>query len=357
MRRHWKKLLGVVLALGALGMIVSASGVIPVRASGGHWAVTEWLLHFAMRRSVATHSLGTTVPRLDDPAMALKGAIHYEMACSTCHGSPTERAPRLARGMVPPPPFLPPTIGQWGPAELFDIVRHGVKFTGMPAWPAAGRDDEVWAVVAFLRALPRLDAATYERMVRGDTASTIVSAEVPSLIVDSCGRCHGVDGRGRVPGAFPALAGQRVEYLLASLEAYARGARRSGMMGPVAAELTPAERVMLARYYSALPPRTAAAGGDAAAIARGAQIARRGVPGRRVPACASCHGPGGVERNPRHPRLAGQFAEQLALQLELFRQGVRGGTSYAHLMAPAGRGLTRSQARDVAAYYASLAEP
>lgn len=354
MRRHWKKLLAAALALGALGMIVAVSGVIPVRASGGHWAVTEWLLHFAMRRSVATHSMGTTAPRLDDPAMALKGAVHYDLACSPCHGSPSQRSPRLARGMVPPPPYLALTLGQWDQAELFDIVRHGVKFTGMPAWPTAGRDDEVWAVVAFLRALPRRDAAAYERMVRGDTAAA--PAEVPSLVVDNCGRCHGVDGRGRAPGAFPALAGQRVEYLLASLEAYARGARHSGMMGPVAAELTPEERVTLSRYYSGLPALPAAEGGDPAAIARGAEIARRGVPGARVPACASCHGPGGVERNPRHPRLAGQHAAELGLQLELFRQGVRGGTSYAHLMAPVARGLTRSQARDVAAYYASLAE-
>ena len=67
-----------------------------------------------------------------------------------------------------------------------------------------------------------------------------------------------------------------------------------------------------------------------------------------------CHGPGAVARNPRYPRLAGQYADQLALQLELFQQGVRGGTAYAHLMAPVARGLTRSQMRDVAAYYASL---
>ena len=44
-------------AIAAVVLVVVASGVIPVTASSGHWPVTEWFLHFAMRRSVATHAL------------------------------------------------------------------------------------------------------------------------------------------------------------------------------------------------------------------------------------------------------------------------------------------------------------
>mgnify|MGYP003298824914 CR=1 FL=1 len=32
-------------------------------------------------------------------------------------------------------------------AELFSIVKHGLKFTGMPAWPTQSRDDEVRRVI------------------------------------------------------------------------------------------------------------------------------------------------------------------------------------------------------------------
>ena len=51
-----------------------------------------------------------------------------------------------------PDPCLPRVEG---PNELFWIVKHGIKYTGMPAWVALDRDDEVWAVVAFLNGTPR----------------------------------------------------------------------------------------------------------------------------------------------------------------------------------------------------------
>ena len=56
--------------------------------------------------------------------------------------------------MLPAPPDLKDKIAGWSDAELFQIVQHGVRFTGMPAWPAAGREDEAWAMVAFLRRYP-----------------------------------------------------------------------------------------------------------------------------------------------------------------------------------------------------------
>jgi cytochrome c553 len=52
--------------------------------------------------------------------------------------------------------------------------------------------------------------------------------------------------------------------------------------------------------------------------------------------------------------LAGQYADYLVLQLELFKKEHRGGSAYAHLMRPVAAGLTAEQMRDVALYYESL---
>jgi cytochrome c553 len=73
-----------------------------------------------------------------------------------------------------------------------------------------------------------------------------------------------------------------------------------------------------------------------------------------VPACAQCHGPGGGPRNPHYPVLAGQYAHYLIQQLELFKNGQRGGSPYAHLMREVAPRLTSEQIREVAQYYASL---
>jgi cytochrome c553/cytochrome c5 len=375
-KRPWLRLAALFAVflgiLGAGGFLVSASGIIPIKASAGHWPITEWLLKFSMHRSISTHTLGKEIPPLDDPALVLRGAGAYETGCRPCHGSPDLPQPRVARNLLPKPPYLPPVISDWDPEELFYITKHGVKFTGMPAWPAQHRDDEVWALVAFLLAFPELDTREYRQLVSGgppqgggDAAihGLLGADEVPRVVTQTCGRCHGADGRGRGVAAFPRLAGQRPNYLYNALEAFASGKRPSGIMGPIAETLSREERRELALYYGNLtetgnltgPAASLVPEADRAAIERGRRIASEGIPGQKVPSCADCHGPGGNRRNPNYPVLAGQYAGYLVQQLQLFQQQHRGGSAYAHLMRPVAARLTPDQMRDVAMYYASLA--
>ena len=360
-----KGLLWAIAGAIVVGLGVMA-GLIPLTASSGHWRVTSFVLDLAKRRSVDTHSFFISPPPLTDRALIARGAAHYESGCATCHGSPAAPRPTIVMGMTPHPPFLPDRIRRWLPRELFYIVKHGIKFTGMPAWPSRHRDDEVWSMVAFLRELPSMDAKRYAdltgRAVAQDDRLPMEdilgpAADVRPAVTQNCARCHGVDGRGRGPGALPKLAGQRWEYIAGSLEAYARGERHSGIMEPVAANLGTDEMQAIARYYAGLPgaddaPSTL----DARLIQQGREIAERGAPERLIPACTECHGPG-TERNPNYPRLAGQHADYIARQLELFKGDRRGGTAYRTIMLKIAGQLTEEQVQAVAAYYASLREP
>lgn len=352
----------ILAVLGLLGLLIAASGVVPIKASSGHWPITAWVLQFSKQRSVSTHTLALDAPQLDDPRLVVQGGAFYDIGCRPCHGGPELRQPRIAAQMTPQPPNLAPRIDDWTAEELFYIVKHGIKFTGMPAWPALERDDEVWAIVAFLRRLPRLGEAAYARITRGDEQEialppmrqlALKSATARGAVNDSCARCHGADGLGR-GGATPVLAGQRAAYIFASLDAYARGARHSGMMEPIAAGLSAQTMSELAHYYSGLPGALAPESATVAAAARGRLIAERGIAQKKIPPCAECHGPGERWRNPFYPDLAGQHADYLVLQLRLFKAGKRGGTSYAHLMGHVAPHLSEEQMRDVAAYYEQL---
>lgn len=385
------------LALVAIAGVVAAllfiaAGLAPIAASKGHWPITRTLLHYAMIRGVQTRALAVKEPPaaerpLDRQAMVLKGAGHYASHCLACHGAPGIPRSEVVRHMSPAPPYLPPEIDRWSDAELFWIVRHGVKFTAMPAWPSDRRDDEVWAMAAFLRQLPRLEPRQFRQLAWGESAAlapTGAAALTPGtprasnagsplpVRTADCARCHGADGNGRGTGAFPALAGQSETYLLASLQAYARGERHSGMMQVVAAGLETGEMIALSRYYSRQPRGKAVAniGGDgpvpgsamppagqAGSPARGRQLAQQGDPVRRVPSCVECHGPGNRPRNPMYPRLAGLHPEYLALQLHLFKRGQRGGTGYAHIMHTVAASLERRDIDDLAAWYGSLPPP
>ena len=346
--------------LGAGVLLFVAAGLVPVAASQGHWDATRALLQFAMRRSVHTHTLGVQAPPLDDPALVLKGAGHYASGCLPCHGAPGRGRARVVLGMTPKPPFLPAGTGALRDEELFWIVRHGIKYTAMPAWPALAREDEVWAMVAFLRAQPRMSAGEFRALAYGDAATSpdggadarmsLLDAPLAPVLAD-CTRCHGADGMGR-GGAFPRLAGLDAAYLAASLRAFADGRRHSGFMEPVAAGLSSRQVDRLAGHYAGMASGAAApACEDPAAFARGAALAASGDAERKIPACAACHE--GGDRHPLYPALAGQHADYLALQLELFRARRRGGTAYAGLMRAAAAHLEDRDIRDLATYYAA----
>lgn len=381
MKRFLIRLAILATGLGMVGAGVVAAGLVPVAASSGHWAITSWVLHFTMRRSVATRSLGIETPDLESAALVAQGAGHYETGCAPCHGAPGEPRSAVVRHMTPAPPRLEDRIPTWELAELFWIVKHGVKFSAMPAWPARARDDEVWAMVAFLDDLPVLTPEDYRRLSRGNAggAARLTALEgtpsvdaagdrpppgtPPAALLENCARCHGEDGGGRGIGAIPMLAGQSADYLAASLQAYADGDRHSGMMQPVAAGLEAGTIRAVAEWYAAQPPTEnggragpgspAISPPDPDAMDRGRAIAAEGLPGQGVPACRSCHGASDPPRPAPYPDLAGQYRDYLATQLRLFAEGRRGGTPYAHIMESIAGRLTAEQRADVAAYYAA----
>ena len=110
MRRWALTAAGLVVLAGIGGALIVLSGIVPIKASSGHWAITEWFLELAMRRSIATHTLGIRAPSLDDATLVVKGAGHYHTACRPCHGGPDLAQPRIASRMTPRPPDLRPEI-------------------------------------------------------------------------------------------------------------------------------------------------------------------------------------------------------------------------------------------------------
>ena len=341
----WKHIAALLAAVVLAGFLIGWSGVIGVRASTGHWKVTDWFLHWVMRSSVRTAALATEVPVFTE-AMLPMAAGHFEAGCAVCHGSPAMPPPAGTRNMLPPPPDLNGQIARWSDAQLFEIVQHGVRYTGMPAWPVASREDEVWAMVAFLRRYPVLDTEGY-RALTGFAASRTVATEG---VIETCNGCHAPDRLG-AESLIPRLAGQSELYLEQALAAYANGMRASGVMAVATEELTAAERQSLARHFAGQPAPGAQPASDEALVKRGEMLALKGDPDRRIPSCLSCHDKAGV--NPAYPRLSGQPAAYLANQLRLFAGGVRGGGPFREVMTRVAANLEEDDRAALAAYFSA----
>lgn len=329
------------------GLLVAWSGFYSVAASRGHWPGVDQLLEFGMRSSVRAHALGFTVPHLDDIDRQRRGAAHYQQGCAPCHGSPAGASMQVVRTMLPEPSDLKALVPTWKSNELFWIVKNGLKYTGMPAWPTQDRDDEVWDMVAFLRQLPEMTPAYYRKLA-GLDADTSRSAK----LLESCVRCHGAEGRGHNTKAFPRLDLQSEEWLLAQLQAYAAGRRPSGVMQTATAELAEADIAWLARHYASNGGKS----GNPAAPASnsgGEAIFLRGVPEHGVPACIACHSANAAERDPAYPALLGQHAGYIETQLALYRDGKRRMTAEAQLMSTIANRMTDEQMQAVASYLAA----
>ncbi len=341
-----------------LGAIVGAfffawSGAYNVAASSGHWAIVEWFLRFGMRNSVELRAATINPPPLDDQNLIALGAGHFHLGCAYCHGTPGSAGTRVTDAMLPAPPHLPTSMQPWKDEELFWIVRHGIKYTGMPGWLAPERADEVWAVVAFLKKLPKLDARQYRELALGHGREPDPQAKLrsPELsLVSTCAACHGDRERAPHSNLVPHLHGQSQDFLVGALREYARGTRPSGIMQPIAAGLEADDMERLAKYYAALPPLpNATAASDSASHARGMELATKGDETSRVPACISCHN---QDAATTFPSLDGQSAAYMAGQLRLWKAGHNDTTDGGALMAPIAKRLSDPDIDAVSRYFA-----
>lgn len=96
--------------------------------------------------------------------MVSKGVGHYAENCVRCHGGPGVERGEIGKGITPDAPDLAKTAGHWSAAELFWIVKNGVRMTAMRAWGPTHSDEELWSIVAFLERLPEISPAQYHSM-------------------------------------------------------------------------------------------------------------------------------------------------------------------------------------------------
>jgi cytochrome c553 len=335
------------LALAVGAFVFAWSGVYNIAASKGHWAIVEWMLRFGMSNSVELRAAMIRAPDLRNEGLVTVGGNHYRTGCAYCHGAPGLKASPVSQSSLPPPPDLSTVSARWNDSELFWIVKNGIKYTGMPAWASQNNDDEVWAVVAFLKAMKTMSPDAYRALQPAPPPSS-PAAQRESIA--SCDGCHGASGQGPRAGLVPVLYGQSRNYLIAALEDYASGRRESGIMQPIANDLAPAAISALAAYYADRPPPAPSLDVTDADFETGRQLATAGMPDAGVPACNSCHA---ADALPTFPRLRGQSAAYMVAQLRMWKAGVRGNEGRSAIMVPIAKRLSDQQIDSVSRFYAS----
>jgi mono/diheme cytochrome c family protein len=145
-------------------LVVVLTGVINVAAIHKDPPIIAWFMDTAMTKSVHRHAAGIVGPSLTDTSRFRIGFQHYAEMCVVCHGAPGIPFTEISVGLNPDPPSLSEAVGDWTPAELFWIVKSGIKMTGMPGFKATHSDEEIWDMVAFITRLPGVTPDQYQAM-------------------------------------------------------------------------------------------------------------------------------------------------------------------------------------------------
>ena len=108
---------------------------------------------FEMRHAMAVldasterHAPDMKNPILPTDANLLEGMKRYEANCAGCHGDPRDLEPALGRSFYPRAPQFVKTLTDMPANQDFYIIKHGVRWTGMPAWGNRFSDDQIWGL-------------------------------------------------------------------------------------------------------------------------------------------------------------------------------------------------------------------
>lgn len=164
----FRALVILVVAISVVGAVVVYSVVRRGLSAHDEPSRVEAMLARAMRRLAtpqATRSRPNPVPLTD--AVIEQALQHYADHCALCHANDGSGDTEIGRGMYPRVPDMRAAETQsLSDGELFSIIEHGIRLTGMPAWgtgTAEGERDS-WGLVHFIRRLPKLSAEEIERM-------------------------------------------------------------------------------------------------------------------------------------------------------------------------------------------------
>ncbi|WP_448575029.1 c-type cytochrome [Thermomicrobium sp.] len=159
----------------------------------------------------------------DVPSRPLSGAravehgrIVYLGACSQCHGADADGKGWLGALTYPPASALNDADTQArSDAELYWIIANGLSFTGMPGFQDRLSEEQIWAVVAYLRsvgsgasgALPSVPQPSSAELARADPTGNAVARGAALFVALGCSNCHGIGGN--APGRLQLRATDR----------------------------------------------------------------------------------------------------------------------------------------------------
>ncbi len=155
----------IILPVAALG-VLALTGHLSFRATAKPSWIESAIAMRALDARLDHEARGMKNPVKTTDAVLLAGMKMYRNDCAGCHGSPGKPSEWGTRDFYPPVPQFADEPPDMPAPQMFLVVKHGIRYTGMGGWEALAKDEEIWTVVAFLshiHDLPPSVAAAWTR--------------------------------------------------------------------------------------------------------------------------------------------------------------------------------------------------
>lgn len=173
MRTLLTLLIIVVLLIGA-AFLYAWSGMYNIAATHEHWDVTYKFIGMMTENSIKQQSDSVVNPLPATPEAAEAYIDHFHSMCRLCHSSPGYPRKEFAQGLYPSPPDLAERSHQqkWSDEDIFWIIEHGIKMSGMPAFSPTHSKEEIQGLAGLVRRMPELNESGYKDLLRKAGLST-----------------------------------------------------------------------------------------------------------------------------------------------------------------------------------------
>jgi len=156
------------LVVPAIGAAVVLSGHFPFQATD---KPPRW------ERRIAGMALDPAIERKAEGLVSPIGMKLYRAGCAGCHGDVGKPSRWGQHNLYPPAPQLADRGVHDPVAEVFVVVKYGIRYTGMGGWKDQVSEDDMWRVATFLTRVGSLPPAVESawkgqaRVTPGESAS------------------------------------------------------------------------------------------------------------------------------------------------------------------------------------------
>jgi mono/diheme cytochrome c family protein len=110
--------------------------------------------------SIDRDTKGVTSPIAATDANLVAGVHLYANNCAICHGAADAKKSTLATGFyIEAPQLASDGVEDDPPSETYWKLKHGIRFTAMPAFGSTLSDEQLWQLALFLSKMDKLPPA------------------------------------------------------------------------------------------------------------------------------------------------------------------------------------------------------